>query len=348
MRAPNSSDLEAVLRESYPRSVRFGVSLSEISRWRIGGQAAAVLEPRSIPEAAGVLRLMAGRPEPVLVVGDMSNILFDSEGFHGLILRIGRSLASVRSTGPLVQAEAGIGVPELARLTADMGMSGLEHTVGIPGTLGGLVTMNGGSQRKGIGLNVERVICLDRAGRQIELTHDECQFAYRSSALQHLSAVVVAVHLRLTPRDATDVHAAMDAVVESRRLRFPEDLPNCGSTFLSDPSMYETVGAPGAVIEALGLKGYARGGAQVALQHANFVVNTGGATSDDVLAVIAHIRTTVYHATGFAMDCEVRYVSPYGLIAPAHVAAEERHGTSLVAASAGEPLSENGDRHREH
>ncbi|KRA26138.1 hypothetical protein ASD65_15680 [Microbacterium sp. Root61] len=298
--------------------------LSEVSRWQIGGPALVVVEPRSIAEAADVVALMRDRIEPMLVVGDMSNVLFDSDGFDGVIIRIGRSLSTMRALGTMVHAEAGIAIPQLARATADLGLSGLEHTVGIPGTLGGLVTMNGGSQRKGIGLSVARVTCLDRSGNVLEFTQSECQFGYRSSTLQRPDLIVAAVELQLEPRDSIEVHAEMDEVVESRRARFPEDLPNCGSTFLSDPSMYEIIGAPGKAIESVGLKGYSYGGAQVSPQHANFVVNTGGATSDDVLAVIHHIRETVHRSTGFAMDCEVRYVSPDGDVVPAHIAAEER------------------------
>jgi UDP-N-acetylmuramate dehydrogenase len=324
VRAQAENDLQSLLGERHPSAVRLGVALSEISRWRIGGVATAVAEPKSIVEASEILGLLSHRPEPLLVVGEMSNILFDSAGFDGVLLRIGDSLSAVRREGTLVRAEAGVSVPGLARLTADMGLSGLEHTVGIPGTLGGLVAMNGGSQRKGIGLNVEQVKCLDRDGNAFELTHAECEFAYRSSSLQHLDAVIVEVDLRLTPRDPDAIHAEMDGVVESRKSRFPEELPNCGSTFLSDPAMYESIGAPGRAIESAGLKGYMRGGAQVSVQHANFVINTGGATSDDVLAVIGHVRDEVFRATGFAMDCEVRYVSPDGNIAPAHVAAGRR------------------------
>lgn len=311
--------LRKVIEPRFPGS-KFDVPLRDISRWQIGGPALAVLEPTSVDQIGSLLRQTAHNGAPLLVVGDMSNLLFDSKGFEGVVLRISSSLSSVSIRGTRVTAQAGVAMPALARLTADAGLSGLEHTVGIPGTLGGLVTMNGGSQRKGIGSNVTRVTCLDRSGGTFHLSRAECVFAYRTSALQHLQAVVVEVELDLEQSDAALVHAEMDDVVESRRSRFPEDLPNCGSTFLSDPKMYASVGAPGQVIEATGLKGYKIGGAQISPRHANFVVNTGGATSDDVLAVIAHARSAVYEATGYLMECEVRYVSPDGSVVPAHEA----------------------------
>ncbi|MFS0712931.1 UDP-N-acetylmuramate dehydrogenase [Microbacterium sp. 2P01SA-2] len=313
-----------LLRQQHELSTYFHVDLSRISRWRVGGLAEAIVEPRSITELTDVVGLLADRPEPVLVVGDMSNVLFDSRGFDGVIVRASRALAAVRRDGNVVVAEAGIGIPRLARTTADMGLSGLEHTVGIPGTLGGLTVMNGGSQRKGVGTVVRRVRCIGLDGSDYNLTQEDCAFAYRSSTLQSMSAVVVEVELNLDAANPIDVHAEMDAVVESRRSRFPEDLPNCGSTFLSDPAMYASVGPPGRAIEDAGLKGYTVGGAQVSTQHANFVVNRGGARSDDVLAVIAHVRETVHRRTGFDLKCEVRFVSRDGKLVPAHEAAGAR------------------------
>lgn len=305
-------------------AVRYDVSLSAESRWAIGGPAWAIVDALTSEGVRELLIAMRDEDMPLLVVGDTSNLLFDSAGFEGVILRVARGLDRYAVSGSRVKADAGISIPKLARITADAGLSGLEHTVGIPGTLGGLVTMNGGSQRRGIGSHVERVEYIDYTGQRGVLSQEECRFAYRQSALQGMRAVVVSVELQLEPSNSADVHSAMDAVVESRRTRFPEHLPNCGSTFLSDPRMYATVGPPGLAIEKLGLKGLRRGGAQISEQHANFIVNVGEASSDDVLWLIAEIRKTVQQATGFAMDCEVRYVSPTGHVTAAHIPAEER------------------------
>jgi UDP-N-acetylmuramate dehydrogenase len=291
----------------------------------------AVVEPKTVDQVVWLMSFLRDVPLPFFVAGEMSNVLFDSEGFDGVILRVGDSLSAVRVDGTTVRAQAGASVPELARMTATAGLSGLEHTVGIPGTIGGLVTMNGGSQRKGVGDVVARIRYVDLDGVEHELSRDQCEFAYRSSALQRRPGVVTLIELVLQRADPAAVHASMDAVVESRKSRFPEDLPNCGSTFLSDPSMYETVGAPGKAIEAAGLKGFRYGDAQISEQHANFVVNTRKATSSDVLHVIRHARDTVHRQTGFTMNCEVRYVSPRGDVVPAHDAppsAYEERGRS--------------------
>lgn len=211
-------------------------------------------------------------------------------------------------------------MPGLARKAMLAGLGGLEHTIGIPGTLGGLVLMNGGSQRKGIGENVRRVWIVDQAGQQLELSREECAFSYRKSALQGSGAVVVKVELQCERQKPQLIRQLMLQDLRERRRKFPRKQPNCGSVFLSTSEMHATVGPPGKVIEDAGLKGSRIGKAEVSQQHANFIVNLSGATSHDVLHLIAHIRQVVRERIGFELCCEVRYVSPLGAIMPAHLA----------------------------
>jgi UDP-N-acetylmuramate dehydrogenase len=323
----STESLETALLRVAGHSVQLDRNLSEISRWQVGGPARAVVEPESAAQARAVIQLMAGRAEAMCVVGDMSNVLFSSSGYDGVILRIGRKLSAVTIEGNRVTAESGVAIPDLARRLGIAGLRGLEHTVGIPGTLGGLVTMNGGSQRKGIGSNVTRVNGMKLDGTDFSWGRDECKFSYRGSTLQRARLAVLSVELELASGDSAAICSEMDRIVESRRSRFPEHLPNCGSTFLSNPAMYQVLGAPGAAIEAAGLKGTRRGGAIISPQHANFIVNEGGASSDDILYLIALVRHTVQARTGYAMDCEVKYFGRSGTVVPAHEAALDRWAT---------------------
>lgn len=319
-----SPTLAQKLEDAAPGGVRFDVDLSTETRWKIGGRALAVVEPGSAAETAAVMRAMRDEPLPFVVVGETSNILFDSDGFDGVLMRIGQRMSHFRIEGTRVVAEAGVSVPTLARAVAEAGLTGMEHAAGIPGTLGGLVLMNGGSQRKGIGSVVQRVVCADENGELVTFTHDELGFAYRTSSLQGRRVAVVEVELELAVAEAAAVVAEVEAILAERSQKFPLDLPNCGSTFLSDPAMYSIVGPPGKVIEQAGLKGLTRGDAQISELHANFIVNNGAATDEDVLYLIAVIRSTVTDRTGFTMDTEVRHLSADGVLRPAHAAAEER------------------------
>lgn len=309
------------LQAAVPGGVRDGVNLSDVSRWRIGGVADAYIEPADERELIAAFELLGRTGVPYCVIGETSNLLFDSEGMHGAIVRIGPRMSGIVIDGLNVIAKAGTRVPELARAAGEAGLAGIEHTVGIPGTIGGLVLMNGGSQRKGIGSHVDWVRYVDADGRTSTLTRDECEFAYRTSSLQKRRGAVVEVGLRLERGDRDAIIAEMDSIVESRAARFPEDEPNCGSTFLSNPAMYATVGPPGKAIEDVGLKGHQVGGAQVSPKHANFICNVGGATSNDVLRLVELIRSTVYRRTGYLLDAEAKYVTTEGEMMAAHDAA---------------------------
>lgn len=315
------SDLEGFenhLREAGVSEIVRDIHLAEISRWKIGGPADLLVTPRTTEEVAITLRALNGTGIPLFVLGDGSNMLMDSRGFRGVVMKIGQSMGAISIKGTKVTCGAGTWVPFLAMRLARAGLGGLEHVVGIPGTLGGLVLMNGGSQRKGVGSNVVMVTCVTKDGETHTMTRDELVFGYRQSALQGSGAVITEVVLELEPCPASEVRKAMIDIMKSRRQKFPKNLPNCGSTFLSNPAMYETIGPPGKVIEEAGFKGVTIGKAQVSPLHANFIVNRGGATSDEVLALIAAIRGNVFKRTGYKLDCEARHITEFGEERPAH------------------------------
>lgn len=305
--------------------VRRDVSLAGLSRWRIGGKADLVVEPVDGETTGRALDLVRRLDVPHVVIGDGSNLLFDDEGFRGVVVRIGRAMSGLQIAGTRVRAQAGIWVPHFARRVGCSGLTGVEHTVGIPGTLGGLVVMNGGSQRKGIGDNLVSVTVAAADGSQRTLSRSECAFAYRRSSLQDGSVVVLEAEFEFAPGAASEIRHRMIGIMADRRRKFPLRLPNCGSVFLSDPAMYDTVGPPGMAIEKAGLRGRRIGNAQIAELHGNFILNLGGASSRDVLGLIALARRAVFDRTGFHMDCEVRHVLPNGLVQPAHVTAEALH-----------------------
>ncbi|MBB6391302.1 UDP-N-acetylmuramate dehydrogenase [Microbacterium thalassium] len=312
------------MKEIAPGGVHVGLDLAQASSWRIGGPADIVVEPENFEQVAAFLRLMGQRPEPVLVIGETTNLFFDSRGFRGVLLRIGPKLAQVSIEGTRVRVQAGARVPELVRQLAEAGLGGISHAGGVPGTIGGLVLMNGGSQRKGIGTHVASVLVADADGTLRRWAPPELGFSYRHSALQGRRAVILEVELELESALPADQIAEIDAIIAERAAKFPLDLPSGGSVFLSDPGMYDVVGPPGRAIETAGLKGLAEGAAQISPKHANFIVNLGTASDDDVLRLIATARNKVRARTGFSMACEVRHVGPDGDLRVAHEVADER------------------------
>lgn len=298
----------------------FDAPLAAHTSWQIGGPADVLIEPQRTTQVGAVVAFARLYKIPLLVIGQGTNLLFDDAGLRGIVLKIGAGMARIDIDGTRITAEGGAWVPRLARRAQQAGLAGLEHIIGIPGTLGGLVVMNGGSQRRGIGDNVSKVWVIDPFGHEGVLNHEACHFAYRQSALQKSGAVVIKVELECPPGDPAEIRHTMLADLRERRRKFPRKQPNCGSVFLSTGEMHATVGPPGRIIEEAGLKGCRIGQAEVSRQHANFIVNLGGASAADVLALIGHIRQTVHDRIGFDLNCEVRYVSPQADIVPAHLA----------------------------
>ncbi len=306
--------------------VTFDAPLSLHNSWKIGGSADLLIEPSNPQQIVTLVRFAHRQQIPLVVIGQGTNLLFDDAGVRGIVLKIGAQMADIQLDGQRIVAEGGAWVPQLARLSMRAGLTGLEHCIGIPGTLGGLVMMNGGSQRKGIGENIKQIQIVTAAGEQQLLSRTECQFSYRHSALQGTGAVVVKAELECLPGDIDEIRREMVCDLRNRRYKFPRKQPNCGSVFLSSAEMHADIGPPGKIIEAAGLKGTRIGQAEVSRQHANFIVNLGGATSNDVLTLIDHIRKTVQQRIGFDLCCEVRYVSPAGLVTPAHLTAGNTSG----------------------
>ena len=314
-----AQDLLSILNEQDHLNVKANVKLSEISYWKIGGIAKIVVEPKSLDALVKVIKLANAFPEiPYLVIGDSSNLLFSDDGFNGLIIKIGNGLSELKFSKNKVFCGAGLWVPELAYQSYRKGLSGIEHICGIPGRLGGLIYMNGGSNRQSISENIENITLVTPSGEVKTINASSLAFEYRKSAFQESKDIILAATLKLKYGERNEIRNTMRKTLASRRKKFPRKLPNCGSVFVSNPSMYEKIGPPGYAIEKVGLKGYRLGDAQISTLHANFIVNLNDAKAKDVLKLIQIARKKVFDETNFLMDCEVRFVSSNGHVRMAH------------------------------
>lgn len=300
--------------------VRQGEILAHHSTWRIGGPADYLVEPQSIPQLCRLIEWLHVNGLPHIVIGKGSNLLFPDEGVRAIVIKIDHGLRQVQQEGNTLLVEAGISVPRLAHQVGHLGLSGLEHTIGIPGTLGGLIAMNGGSLRHSISEVIEWVEYVNEHGQLMSRHPDQCNFAYRRSWFQDHFSIVTRACLKLVPGDRHVIKRNMVATLRQRRANFPLQYPNCGSVFKGSTVLFERVGPPGKVIESLGLKGTQIGGAVVSQRHANFIINLGTARAADVLQLIALIRDRVERQYDFALSCEVKYVSERGEVMPAHLA----------------------------
>lgn len=298
--------------------VRLDVDLRAYSRWRSGGRGALVVAPHTRDSVLRLLVYFRDRGIHWAVIGEGSNLFFDDAGVEAPLIHVGPRLGAISVADERLHAEAGAWAPGVALAAMRAGLGGIEHTIGIPGAFGGLVLMNGGSLRRGVGENIAEVELAEPDGALRLLDRHACGFAYRVSALGASGGIVLGATLQLVRRDRAIMRREMLDIMSSRRRRFPRDLPNCGSVFVSDPALYATIGPPGAAIEAAGLKGARVGDAQVSLRHANFIVNTGNAYSRDIIALIKRVRETVAARTGHRMRCEVRFMNTEGQVREVH------------------------------
>jgi UDP-N-acetylmuramate dehydrogenase len=296
------------------------VPLRTLSTWKIGGPADFLVEPSLEKQIREILVFCGARKIPYVVIGKGSNLLFEDAGLRGFIIRIDRHFSTVSVRENAIVAQSGVFVPRLARFAWRYGLSGLEHTVGIPGNLGGLLTMNGGSQRQNIGNCVKHVWGISTRGKVKVFNNEACFFEYRKSIFQSLKVIITKVELELKKKCNKAIRQDMLSVLRSRRDRFPRKEPNCGSVFKIDPGLYETVGPPGKIIEEMGLKGFRIGNAEVSRRHANFIINKGGATSKDVLSLIGEIKSRVMKRFAVDLICEVILVDTEGKLTPAGAA----------------------------
>ena len=288
-----------------PPELRQGVSLQEFTTWRVGGPAEWFAEPADGAQLVALARWARARQLPLRVIGAGSNLLIADQGLAGLTVCLRRLQGSrVDGESGVVEAEAGEPIPTLARKVARAGLHGLEWAVGIPGTVGGAAVMNAGAQGGCTAEWLDSVLVLDPSGsgESLRLRATDLDFDYRHSRLQQEPLLVLSARFQLEPgHDPAAVSARTSANLHSRTSTQPYQQPSCGSVF-RNPEPEKA----GRLVESLGLKGTRIGGAEVSPLHANFIVNTGGATAADIDALIKLVQQRVWESTGINLHPEVK------------------------------------------
>ena len=271
---------------------------------RVGGTADLLVRPADPDALAELLRAARGLGVPLHVLGGGANTLVADAGVRGVVVRVPADLAPEQTRGETLLLGAGQPTSRLWVRGHALGLVGMEFIAGIPGTLGGAVAMNAGTQIGEMKDVVHRVELATADGAGF-VDAAALGFAYRTCRLPP-GAVVTRVELALRQGDVAASEAAMQADRDRRRRTQPLDRPNFGSTFRNPPGDYA-----GRLIEAVGLKGHRIGGALWSDVHANFVVNAGGATARDVLGLLNLARTRVKERFGIALETEVRLLGAF-------------------------------------
>lgn len=289
-------DMRLTYKTEYP--------LSTASTFKIGGPASYAVFPQNVDEMASLCSLCRSISVPFIVIGNGSNLLFDDSGYEGVVIFTGE-LKTISIDGTTVFAECGVSLTHLSSVCGKEGLSGLEFAYGIPGSLGGAVYMNAGAyggEMKDVIVSVDYYdLDSDELG---SFECEECAFEYRGSIFNRSNKIILSATLSLVCADKDEIKRQMDEYMTSRKEKQPLNFPSAGSTFKRYPGYFTA-----KLIDEASLKGFSVGGAQVSPKHAGFVVNTGNATSDDVKALIEHIKAVIKEKVGIDIECEVKFIS---------------------------------------
>jgi UDP-N-acetylenolpyruvoylglucosamine reductase len=285
-----------------PPGVERDYPLARLTTVRTGGPADYFARPSGEQELVELLAWADRAGAAVGVVGSGSNLLVSDEGFRGLAIKLDGELAEFERQGDRLLAGGGARLPSAAAKAASWGLSGLEFGINIPGTVGGAVKMNANAYGGQLAEVLEWVDVCDASGSE-RRQPGQLGFTYRSSNLDS-AEVVSRASFRLAPGDSAAIKATMSEMRGKRREAQPSGIKTFGSTF-KNPEQAEGRTA-GQLLEAAGCQGLARGGARFAPKHANFVENSGDATTADVLELMAEGRRRVHERFGVVLEPEVQ------------------------------------------
>ncbi len=279
-----------ILKENAP--------LAPHTSFRTGGSARYLFEPENEPQLASLVAFLKESRAPYHILGAGTNILVPDEGIDGAVIRLAGEFAAAGFQGTSVTAGAAVPLGGLVAGCRERGLSGAECLVGIPGTLGGALVMNAGGSAGQVASLVASVRVMTATGTE-ELGRSQIDFGYRTSSLA--GKIILSATLELEESDPARVRERTEQILAHKQATQELSASTAGCIFKNPPG-----GPPaGALIEEAGLKGLRIGAAQVSTLHANFIINTGTATSGDILALVERVRSRVLEKFGIDLTLEI-------------------------------------------
>ena len=275
--------------------------MSRHTSFRVGGSVKLMALPHNEAQASAVVKEANDLGIVAFYMGNGSNLLVADDGWRGLVIKAFDGLGELSVDGQTMEAGSGVLLSRLANAALAHGLTGLEFAHGIPGSVGGAVTMNAGAYGGEMRQVVTQTDAMTPQGKPITLRGEEHRFGYRTSAFSDGDRLILRIRLRLEKGDPDAIRAKMEELSRRRRAKQPLEWPSAGSTFKRPEGYFAA-----SLIEQCGLKGTAVGGAQVSEKHAGFLINRGEATCGDILRLMALVRERVYQQTGVVLEPEVR------------------------------------------
>lgn len=283
-----------------PIVTKFEEPMWHHTSFRVGGIADLFLVPQNREALVSLCGMLNETNARAYFLGNGSNVIFADEGFRGAIVSLsGLKQIDVRSCD--IVAEAGASLASVCQTARDASLTGIEFAYGIPGSVGGAVTMNAGAYGGEISFVLKDSTYLDlRTLTTNTITQEEHHYGYRESIYKHEKRVILSATFTLKKGAQDEISAQMSDFMNRRITKQPLTYPSAGSIFKRYPGRYT-----GQMIEEAGLKGYTIGGAQISEKHAGFIINIGGATCKDILDLIEYVKAVILEKFGCALECEV-------------------------------------------
>ncbi len=279
-------------------------SLSEYTTYKVGGEARLIVYPKDETKLIELLKYIKNNDINYKILGNGSNTIFSSKTFDGIIIKLDE-FNKVEVIGNKIIVGAGYNLMKLSALATRKSLSGLEFASGIPGTVGGAIYMNAGAYKSDMGFIVQNVKVITPELKIITMANKEMKFHYRDSFLQHHKGYIcLEAVLKLKPGKRNEISEINNERKKRRLESQPLEYPSAGSVFRNPDGMFA-----GKMIEDIGLKGLTKGGAQISNKHANFIINIGGATAEDIKDLIEFVQTAVYDNYGVKLKVEQEFVN---------------------------------------
>lgn len=271
--------------------------------FKTGGNADVFIKADDGEKIAKAIKMLKENNIPYYIIGNGSNIIVRDKGVNGVIIQLGSKMNEIIVKGNSINAQAGAMLSALSAAACDNSLTGLEFASGIPGTVGGAVFMNAGAYDGEIKNVIVSADVIDENGNIVKLSKDELNLSYRHSIISDKNMVVIGATFELQYGIKEEIIEKISDFSARRRDKQPLNYPSAGSTFKRPEGFFA-----GKLIEDSGLKGKQIGGAQVSEKHSGFIVNVGGATSNDILSLIDYCTVTVYNKFNVKLEPEVRII----------------------------------------
>lgn len=275
--------------------------MKEVTSFQIGGPVDYFIEPRSEEELKDVIVAVERDEMPWMIMGKGTNMVVSDKGIRGAVIRLENYFSDVHVDGVRVVAQSGASMKKVAEAACEASLTGLEFAHGIPGAVGGAMTMNAGAYGGEMKDVVESVKVMYHDGTTEVIPADQMDFRYRNSRVYDEKLVVLEATFLLRRGEQAEIQSQMDELWNRRVSKQPLEYPSAGSTFKRPVGYFA-----GQLIDRAGLRGLKHGGAQVSQKHCGFVINCGDATCKDVVELIRMVQEAVYEKHGVELETEVK------------------------------------------